>query len=162
MKKSIIISGLITGLLVTGVSIPLQAGPDHEHKHRHSHGAEHQGKYDGKRLNMKRMMRAFSRLELSEEQRKEIKTVFKQGFEDNKPKREEMHTLKQQIKGLKQAEVVDEQALRATAIGIANLRTDMMLANLQNRKKIEALLSESQLQKLQEMKEKRKQRRSAD
>ncbi len=162
MKKSFIISSLLTGLLVVAISNSALAGPNHEHKHRHAHGYDQHSQFDARRLNMKRMMRAFSRLELSEEQKAEIKSVFKQGFEDNKPKREEIHTLREQIRDLKDAEVIDEQALRATAISIANLRTDMMLANLQNRKKIEGLLSQSQLQKLQEMKAKRKQRRAEE
>jgi Spy/CpxP family protein refolding chaperone len=160
MKKSLVISSLVAGILVSGLSSSVFAGPNHEHKHRHAH--EHERQFDAKRLNMKRMMRAFSRLDLSEEQKTEIKSIFKQGFDDNKPKREEIQTLREQVRNLKHAEVVDEQALRATAISIANLRTDMMLANLQNRKKIEALLTESQVQKLQEMKEKRKQRRLAE
>lgn len=162
MKKSLVISSLVAGILVSGLSSSLLAGPNHEHKHRHAHEFEHERQYDTKRLNMKRMMRAFSRLELSEEQKTEIKSIFKQGFDDNKPKREEIQTLREQVRNLKHADVLDEQALRATAISIANLRTDMMLANLQNRKKIEALLTESQVQKLQEMKEKRKQRRLAE
>jgi periplasmic protein CpxP/Spy len=160
MKKSLVISSLVAGILVSGLSSSVFAGPNHEHKHRHAH--EHERQFDAKRLNMKRMMRAFSRLDLSEEQKTEIKSIFKQGFDDNKPKREEIQTLREQVRNLKHAEVLDEQALRATAISIANLRTDMMLANLQNRKKIEALLTESQVQKLQEMKEKRKQRRLAE
>lgn len=160
MKKSLVISSLVAGILVSGLSSSVFAGPNHEHKHRHAH--EHERQFDAKRLNMKRMMRAFSRLDLSEEQKTEIKSIFKQGFDDNKPKREEIQTLREQVRNLKHAEVLDEQALRATAISVANLRTDMMLANLQNRKKIEALLTESQVQKLQEMKEKRKQRRLAE
>ncbi len=160
MKKSLVISSLVAGILVSGLSSSVFAGPNHEHKHRHAH--EHERQFDAKRLNMKRMMRAFSRLDLSEEQKTEIKSIFKQGFDDNKPKREEIQTLREQVRNLKHADVLDEQALRATAISIANLRTDMMLANLQNRKKIEALLTETQVQKLQEMKEKRKQRRLAE
>ena len=162
MKKSLVISSLVAGILVSGLSSSLLAGPNHEHKHRYAHEFGHERQFDTKRLNMKRMMRAFSRLELSEEQKTEIKSIFKQGFDDNKPKREEIQTLREQVRNLKHADVLDEQALRATAISIANLRTDMMLANLQNRKKIEALLTESQVQKLQEMKEKRKQRRLAE
>ncbi len=160
MKKTFTISALVVAIGAASFNMPVQAGPDHHH-HKHSHKTYHGGPFEQRKLNMRRMMAAFAKLELSEQQKTEIKSLIKQGFQAGAPKREEIRTLREQIRDLKQAEVIDEQSLRSTAISIANLRTDLMLANLQNRKKIEELLDDNQLEKLQAMKEKRKLRQAS-
>jgi Spy/CpxP family protein refolding chaperone len=158
MKNLIIATSLAISLLTFSLSTPVIAGPDHKHHKMHAH---HDGKGNERKFNMRRMTYAFSKLDLTEQQKTEIKGLFKQGFEWNKPKRQEMQTLREQMHTLKHAEEIDEQSIRATAASIANLRSDMMIANLQNRKKVEALLSEVQLEKLAEMKQTKKNRRSS-
>ena len=159
MNKLTTVAGIVLSVLVASHSLPSVAGPHHKSGSRYSHDGENSRNVH--KLNMKRMMHHFSQLDLSEEQSADIKRLIKEGFQQSKPKRDEIETLHQQVNTLKHSEVIDEQAIRATAVAIANLRSDIMLANLNKRKQVEALLTEEQLDKLRLMKEKRQKRREA-
>jgi len=111
------------------------------------------------KINMQRIMRHLSKLDITDEQRASIKALLKKQMETNKPKHQQLKTFRMQMKELKKADTLDEQAVRKTSSQIAQLKSDLMISRHKNRQAVKALLSDEQRQKLEEMKAKRKDRK---
>lgn len=154
MRKIQVITAVLLSLSLASYSMESYAGPNH---HKHQRDGERHG--PNKKLNMKRVMKHYSQLDLSEAQTNSIKKIVTEGFQQSKLKRQEIRTLGQQLKNIKSSETVDEQALRAVGIEIANLKSDIMVMHINRRKQADSVLTEQQLVELNELRAERKQRR---
>ena len=94
-------------------------------------------------------MRHLSKVDLTDEQRVDIKALVKQEVEANKPKFKQIKALHKQIKTLRQTDSLDEQAVRDTASKIAELRSDLMISKHRTHQAIKALLTNDQREKLE-------------
>lgn len=157
MKKLAIITGAILGLAVAGVSQTSIAGPKHKHQGEHRiHGEGHGGgefrKRGMRRMNMKRAMHHLSHLDLSEQQKIDIKAAIKDGMQAAQAKRESIAPLKEQLRELAKAETVDASAIKALSAQIADVKSDLMIMHIAKKREIGELLTEEQRQELAEMK----------
>jgi len=157
MKNTNPISKLLVSIALLlsfiGFTTTASAGPQnrgYDKMERHQKGEP--------RMNMKRVMRELSKVDLTDEQRTEIKALIKNGMEANQPKRQQIRTLHMQMQTLRKAETLDEQAVRDISTQIAGIKSDLLVAQHKNRQAINALLTDEQRQKLKEMKAKRKEK----
>jgi Spy/CpxP family protein refolding chaperone len=167
MKKIAILTGAALTLAIAAIAQTSLAGPKHHGEHR-MHGADHgsAGKNmqrGQRRMNMKRAMHHLSHLDLSEQQKIDIKAAIKDGMQAAQTKRETIAPLRQQMRDLGKADVIDESAIKALSLEIANVKSDLMILHLAKKRQIGELLTEEQRAKLAEMKaDHRKHRRFAD
>ena len=119
-----------------------------KHSDRHQKSNYHQQGF--KPINLKKAMKHFSRLDITDEQREQIRALVKAEIEANKPKRKQLKELHLKIRELKSNDVLDEKAIKKTAREIADIRADMMISKSKGMREIESLLTEEQKQKLTE------------
>jgi len=155
MKKNQPLSNLFASAVLivsfVGFSATVSAGPQHkEHKKM---GMHQKGE---PQINMKRVMRHLSKIDLTDEQKTSIKALIKESMEANKPKNQQMKALHMKMKGLRKSDTLDEQSVRDISFQIAQLKSDLMISRHKNRQAVKALLTDEQRQKLEEMKGKSK------
>jgi len=158
MKKLSFLTGLtVTAVIVLTMSFSslVDAGPNHK-----NHGQQHRQYKGDSTINLKRIMNQLSKLDLSQQQSDEIKSLIKIEIESNKPKHQELKALHIQMKGLTKAETIDEDGIRDIARKIADLRSELIISKRKGLKNIKALLTEEQREKLQQMKQNRRKNRS--
>lgn len=129
-------------------------------KHKDGKGGKHHGKRHGKRggksHGMKRMAK---KLNLTEAQQAELKTLREEQKATSAPLREEMKTLRTEMKALDTSSADYDNQVAAIADKKANLERQRFIQKSAARQKFEAVLTAEQLAKLSEMKEKRGERR---
>jgi len=148
MKKLKILASIALSLFIIGYSAQSIAKPNYQSAHGYSEGHQ-RGKGE---LNLKRIMRLLSLLDLTEQQRVEIESIVKNAIQANKPKREEIKALYVELKEIKKSDKVDEQAIRTLASEIASLKSDLFIMHINKRKEVAALLSAEQLERLERIK----------
>ncbi|MFT6731995.1 MAG: Spy/CpxP family protein refolding chaperone [Polaribacter sp.] len=145
-RKTILIS-ITAGLFAIG-SMAI-ANPNHKMRH---------GGYDNhvrQAPNAKNVMKLLSKLDLSDEQRVEIKALIQNGMESTKAQRETLKSMHHQMKALTQAEAVDETGIKSLTLEMANLKSDLMIARLNKHHQISSLLNDEQKEKMDKMKQHR-------
>lgn len=157
MKNIKILSSLVLAASITLVSVNAMSGnysTGDDHKSHSSKGNAEKGNM------IKKMMRHMSKLDLSEEQKNQIKLIIKSGIEDSKAQKDAISQLKKQMKELKNAEELDESAFKALFAEISVIKSDLMIMHINKRKQVAALLTDEQKKSFMEMKHERKNRRS--
>jgi len=151
MKNISLLAGLLITLVFAGYTSNLGAGPHHKEDHPFSHGDEQ----PGRGMSVKRVMRHLAVLDLTEEQRAEIKTLVKAGIEESKPQRDALSALHRQMKELMHAETADNSAIKSLAAEIANIKSDLMILHINKRQQLATLLNEEQRATLNRIKDQR-------
>ncbi len=162
-KKTLLLSSILSILLTANISAhpksdEKQADSRKEHKgHREYRGSmEHDGMaHDG----MKRMHRAFAQLDLSEQQKASLEALKEANKDTMKASHQTIKSLKEQMRPLLEAEVIDENAVKNLTAQIADLKAEQMIKMASLKKQAIGYLTEEQKMKLEEMKEKRENKR---
>lgn len=104
-------------------------------------------------------MRALKRLDnLSDKQRDQIKALFREQRDQMRDLRDEMQDNREDLRDAIEKDG-DEKSLRKIAEKQGDLVTKMIMLRLQHREKLNALLTEEQREKLQEMQKERREDR---
>ena len=104
------------------------------------------------------MKRAFAKLDLSEDQKAQLKTLKESGREGNEETREQIVDLKLKVKELLSAEEIDEAAVKSSSMELASLKSSQAIKHAKMRKQALAILTDEQRAKFEQMKNKRKMR----
>ncbi|MCW8877308.1 MAG: Spy/CpxP family protein refolding chaperone [Kangiellaceae bacterium] len=154
MNKKTLISGvLLVGLLSGAVMAHPKfesAAEKAEFKEKMRHGKHHRME-DGKDL----FRAALRHLDLTDEQKEQLKAVKNAKKGTFKVKRQEIHGLKKQMRQLMNAEQIDEGAIKALSLQIAELKADQLIQRAQLKQEVMKLLTDEQKSKLEAIKEKR-------
>lgn len=153
MKHISLVGGLLITLVFAGYTSDLAAGPHHKKAHPFSHGDEQ----IGRGMSVKRVMRHLAVLDLTEEQRVEIKSLVKAGIEESKPQRDALSDMHRQMKKLAHAETADSSAIKSLAAEMANIKSDLMIMHIDKRQQLATLLTEEQRATLDRIKDQRMQ-----
>ena len=105
-----------------------------------------------------RMLGALRHLDLTDEQRAQIRALLDEHHEAMEPQREAMEAAHENLRTRMQAEAFDESSVRQAADAIAALHADRIVANAALRNQIRGLLTPEQKDELQEMRERRSDR----
>jgi len=150
MKKVSLITGIILTAAVASYSFHLSASPHRSGGHGFSHDGQRQG------MTVKRVMQHLSHLNLSEQQKVDIRALVEDGIEAAKGKRQQMKALHLRMKEQRNSGSVDEQAIRSISREIAEVKSDLMILHLNKRKQVSELLTGEQRVKMAEMKAERR------
>lgn len=101
------------------------------------------------------LMPALHRLDLSEDQREQIRDVLEQERELAEGYREQMRALRAELEDQIESDPFDENAVRAKAEAVAALGADMAVLRARRSGQIRELLTSEQLSELEELKAKR-------
>ena len=153
MKNISLLAGLFIALVFAGYSSDLAAHKNHNKAQKSFHG----DKQFGHGMSVKRAMRRLAVLDLTEEQRAEIKSLVKAGIEESKPQRDALSAKHQQMKKLMHAETADESAIKSLTAEMANIKSDLMILHINKRQQVADLLNDEQRETLNKMKNQRKQ-----
>lgn len=153
MNKIISTSSFLIALLILGSSVKVTAGPYHKEGHNHSH--EHEHEQVGRGVNVVRVMRHLSKLDLTDQQQSDIKSLIKSGIEESKTQRESLNEMHGQMKKLMDTDAIDEAAIKALSAEMANIKSDLAILRLNKKQQVAALLNDEQRAKLKEMRHKR-------
>ncbi|MGX5175274.1 Spy/CpxP family protein refolding chaperone [Aliikangiella sp. IMCC44653] len=111
-----------------------------------SAGPHHKGHGDKQQHRTHRMLEA---LDLTEAQQAEVKKIHSEGKDDRKAQHKQMKSLKKQLHGLLQAEQIDEGAIKAVSLQMAEQKADMLINKARKKQRVYALLTPEQQQKWQ-------------
>ncbi len=139
------------GLFAIIFSVNLLANPSASGHHSKGYHGDRQGM-----MTAKRILKYLAPLELDDSQKESIKQIIESGKEQSKPIRSVLKAQHKQLKVLSKEDNFDEQSIRETSQAIARLKADLMILRLSKKQEIRALLTDEQLSKLNEMKEKRR------
>lgn len=137
MKKILTVAGLALALTLGGTAM---AGGDRGH-----HGDGHHG------MGHHMMKRMFSKLDLTEQQQEEVKSIMSAFKEQMKDKKDGHMAFRDQLKGLIQAETFDEAAVRTLIESKQAERVSAGIAKARMKNQIWNVLTEQQQAKLEEM-----------
>lgn len=137
---------LLSALL--GVTAPALAGPDHP-----GHGPDPAGSFG------RHLAHAVQRLELSTEQEDTIRAIFAANRDDLKANFEAGRALKEEMRDLLSAEVLDEEALADIAVREGSLAEERVLLTVGVAAQVLAELTDEQKAELQAMRSERSERR---
>ncbi len=156
-SKQIALSTLIAAVLLTG---PVLASPpsastmgqpesyakgDRRHGHRGEGGIEHMAE----------------RLNLTAEQRGAIREIVDRKRPQMRELRDKMRANRERLQALGQGGALDETELRRLADAQGQLMAEMIVLRAKTRSEISAVLSEEQRRQLEQMRERRHERRGA-
>jgi Spy/CpxP family protein refolding chaperone len=131
-------------------ALPTLAGTGHNHGQRQSHsGMGHHHK----------MMKMLKKLDLSDNQKLSVHSIFESAMESAEPLHEKMKKVGKALHEEMQNEPVDQDKLRELANEKANTKVDLMLLHKKTLEKVKAELTDEQVAKLEKMKAKRKKHR---
>ena len=126
---------------------PAEAGPNHKHhkahaKKHHAHGEMH----------------ILKKLDLSDEQKAEVKAIMKNAKEQKAALREPLKAYKQALRDLVNSPDYSEQAVRSLHAQYQNVFADKVVIKANAANQVNAVLTAEQQAKKAEIKEKMKQR----
>jgi periplasmic protein CpxP/Spy len=148
IKHITLIAALVSTIGLT--ALPSLAGPGHNHGQRQDHsGMGHHHK----------MMKMMKKLDLSDNQKLAVHSIFENAMESAEPLHEQMKKIAKALHEEMQKDPVDQNKLRQLAADKANTKVDLMLLHKNTMTKVKAELTEEQIAKLDKMKAKRKQKR---
>ena len=105
-----------------------------------------------------RMERIFERLDLTDEQREQVRGVLDGHSEATAAEREELRTRREALMELVRAPEIDEAAIRAAAGEVAAIKTDLLVARAALHQELRQLLTPEQIEQLEELRERRRER----
>ncbi len=152
MKKIKLLGSILLAASIAMLSVNVNAGHHSKSERHHNHS--------DKKPTIKKVMKQLSKLDLTDDQKTEIKVVVKSGLEKSKGKWQAMRELKKQMKALKHAEPLDEQAIKSLSAEMADIKSDLMIMHINKRKQVTSLLTDEQKEKFKKMKHKRGHKRS--
>lgn len=146
MKKKMMMIALITALAVTAFSLSLKADPaQNESPRRHflkkGTAVRHA------------IIEALWRLNLNDSQKKQIRAIIKDAIQENKGLLSEFTHARRELAQTMLAENTDENAIREAFGKLAPYREDILVLRAKTLAKIKPLLSQSQKNILQQLKE---------
>jgi protein CpxP len=148
-RKSLTRTAFITialAVLLIAPAIAL-AGPG---KWGHGHRGPHGDPGPGERMRM-----IAEQLDLSEEQRAQVRELAEQHRESTRALRDQMRDARRALGEAIHAEDSNETSIRSASAAVAALEADIAVARAAHRKEFEALLTPEQLEELGQMKEER-------
>jgi len=119
-------------------------------------GGHHMGsdyKHGDKGFNVDRMAK---KLDLSDDQRTKIEAIIKASKQQKSDQRDKMKANREQLKELTMQSPLNEAAVRTVADAQGDLKADMIVLRVQQRAKINAVLSDEQRAELQAMGDKKR------
>ncbi|RVU84520.1 hypothetical protein EOL70_09665 [Leucothrix sargassi] len=169
MNKSTVLVALLASTLALGASAvnaqeTTEAAGDKKGYSKHKDGkkgGKHHGKRHGKRHGGKGhgMKRIAKKLELTEAQIAELKTLREEQKAVSEPLREQMKEIRAEMKALDTTSADYDSQVAAIADKKATVDRQRFIQRSAARQKFEAVLTAEQLTKLKEMKENRKGKR---
>jgi periplasmic protein CpxP/Spy len=140
LYQSLIMSSLMGLALSTSVA----AGPHHKN---HADKKQH------------KMERTFKALNLSDEQRASVNAVYAEGKDSRIAKHKQMQALKAQLRDLLQAEQLDEGAIKAVSLQMAEEKANMLIGDARQKQQVYALLNAEQKETWDKVKQRRERKR---
>jgi protein CpxP len=147
LTRNIIMLATVVGF---GLSLPTLA---HQNAHQEQHQAQHQHK--GKKHQLKRL---FKRLDLTTEQRGQIKEIVQNSKQELKRFDKQKQAYRQEVAALVKSDIFDEQAYYSLKDKHNQLLSDIEITRLKTRHSIYQVLNDQQREKLAQLKQKRKQK----
>ena len=158
MKDSILIPALLAAALVCSALFAAAADPLAV-----SGTAVEKRAGDGPAKYEMRKERHFDRmaeiLDLTPEQREQVKAIRAAEQEKIAPLREQMREEREQMRAIIEKQPFDEAAVRSLAAAQAEIRTEMFVSHARVKNQIHALLTPEQRQKAEELRSQMKERR---
>jgi periplasmic protein CpxP/Spy len=153
------ISFVLTSVFMSLIlSQQVVAGPDHKHKAKEHHKKHHGELAHREHGGLKPMMRAFSQLNLTEQQKQSIKALKIAHKEEMKPRYIQAKQIKKQLHQELKQDHVDANQVKKFKTEIMEIETENLLSLTQFKKQAVAVLDDNQKQKLAEMKQKREEK----
>lgn len=142
-KRNLILAGMLASTLgVAGIASVAHASRGHD-------GCEHRGDH------MKHMMK---KLDLSKEQRQTIRSIKNESRDQMQAKRDEMYKIRKALREQGSAKTYDANKVRELANAKSKIMADMTVQRIEHMHKMRKQLTPEQLEKFDEMKNKRKDR----
>jgi Spy/CpxP family protein refolding chaperone len=147
--KSLRRTAILSMTLVALLALPAiaLAGPG---KRGHGRGGPHGEPGPGQKLRM-----LVAHLELSEDQREQVRAMAEEHRESTRALRERIRDSRRALREAIDSNESDEDAIRGAAAVLAAAEADMAVARASHRKGFEALLTPEQLEELERIKEER-------
>jgi len=123
-------------------------------KHEHGKSGKHDGMGHGNFDAEHRLDRMTKKLDLSEEQREQVKAIFDANQTDRQALGESMQQNREPLRNLIASDDASEADIRAMAETQGQQKADMIVMKAESRRSIEALLTDEQKAKMQSMREK--------
>jgi protein CpxP len=120
--------------------------------HRHGHGP-HGEPGPGEMMRM-----LADRLDMTEEQRDQVKALHQQHRQAMEAQRDQMREAQRELADQMHAATFDEGAIRNAAATVAALKADLAVAKAALHQEVRALLTPEQLEQFNEMQERRRER----
>lgn len=120
------------------------------------HGGQRIGlesSFDGKGHRLERLA---SRLNMSDEQRAEVKAIMEDSRDEMVALRKQMRANRADIRDLARQDAFDEAALRRIADAQGELTAEMIVLRVRQRAEMRSVLSEEQIAQLDKMRERKK------
>lgn len=115
----------------------------------------------GKDMHKHRTHQRHEQLKLTDEQKEEMKTIRLDGYKAIKPLKNELNELEARHKTLTTADKANIKAIEQNIDAISSVKTKIAKIRARNHQKVRALLTEEQLMKFDEMKNRKGQRYTA-
>jgi protein CpxP len=90
-------------------------------------------------------------LQLTTQQKQQIKEIFARNRPQNEPLMKQMHTERQALRTLIQANAIDEAAIRAQSAKVAAVEADLAVQRAKVAREIRAILTPEQIAKEKEL-----------
>ena len=161
MKKAVLVTLLASTLGLGAAAVHAESGDSSKRGHGYSkhEGGKHHGKRGGRHGGGKHMMKRMAKkLELTEAQQTELKTLREAQKEQYKALREEMKSLREKMKALDTTSADYDSQVAAIADEKANFERKRFIQKSAARQSFMNVLTEEQRTKLKTMKEERKSR----
>lgn len=155
MKRSILFSLLIVGLLLTGSHAfgwPGDSGMrgDRDCSQRTSQRLSAEERQQRQEMQQQRMAVV---LDLNESQQQQLQTLHEQRRQQQQALRAEMQASRDQLHEVARSKDADEERIRAAVQQQAELKTRMMVDGAEHRRQIAAVLTPEQQQKFEQLRE---------
>lgn len=155
LHKSLLI-GSILALSATTAGMAFADGSQGAGCNHGKHMKMGRGDFDGER----RLERMTKKLDLSDAQREQIRTIFDANQAERQALHENMQQNRETLRNLMASENPSEADIRAIADTQGQLKADMIMMKTKTKLAIQAILTEAQKAKMQSMREKHQYRKS--
>lgn len=156
MRKTILVSLLVCGLLLAGAQVfawpggqNYGGGCDGKRGHQRMSDGQHEQRYD------QHFERMGVILDLTDDQKQELQSLHEQRQEQQQQLHEQMQSSRDQMREAAHADNFDEEEFRTMAQQHADLKTEMMVKMAKSRQQMATILTPEQLEKAEQLKEMR-------
>jgi len=143
MKRKLIVPALIV-LLATGGLLTTHALADRGFERHHAEDREGHG--DRSEMRHERFERMAEVLDLSDQQRQQIRAIIDSSRQTAEPLREQLHENRQALREAGRADTVDEAKIRALATESGKLQGELAIHRVHTRQQLRAQLTAEQQQ----------------